>query len=553
MTTKFSGLKLLGLGALLFLLVVLPFSAQSFAQANPASWTQLSPTGGPPDARTGHSAVYDPATNRMIVFAGNQGNVRLADLWVLSNANGLEATTPTWTQLAPTGAPLQRLEHSAVYDAASNRMVVFGGFDDAGLHDDVWVLSNANGVEATTPTWTQLFPTGGPPSPRFKHSAVYDPATNRMVVFGGGRGSSTGDFNDIWVLSNANGVEATTPTWTQLFPTGGPASLREAHSAVYDPATNRMTVFGGATHQGLANDVWVLSNANGLEGATPTWTELSPTGGPPPARGFHSAVYDTASNRMTVVDGLCCNFGNFLLDVWVLSNANGVGGSPVWTQLFPAGGLTFGIYGQTAIYDATSNRMTMFGGFNGGYFINDVWVLAGANGITNRAPTANAGSDQTVIAGETVTFDGSGSHDPDGTIASYSWDFGDNTTGSGAVATKAYSAAGTYSVVLTVTDNMGASSTDSATVTVLTTGQAIQSLASIVQSFNLQQGITNSLDSKIQNALDAMTAANAGARSDAANKLSAFINSVEAQRGKQLTNAQADALEALARRILAVI
>jgi len=173
--------------------------------------------------------------------------------------------------------------------------------------------------------------------------------------------------------------------------------------------------------------------------------------------------------------------------------------------------------------------------------------------VVNQPPVADAGPDKTVIVGEAVTFDGSASHDADGTIASYAWNFGDNTTGSGAVVTKTYAAAGVRSVVLTVTDNAGASATDSATATVLTPGQAIQSMTTIVASFNLQQGITNSLDSKIQNAVDAMSAANAGSRSDAANKLLAFINSVEAQRGKQLTNAQADTLEALARRILAVI
>jgi Tetratricopeptide repeat/PKD domain len=39
----------------------------------------------------------------------------------------------------------------------------------------------------------------------------------------------------------------------------------------------------------------------------------------------------------------------------------------------------------------------------------------------NQLPTANAGSDQTVNAGDTVTLDGSGSRDPDGNITSYSW------------------------------------------------------------------------------------------------------------------------------------
>ena len=56
-------------------------------------------------------------------------------------------------------------------------------------------------------------------------------------------------------------------------------------------------------------------------------------------------------------------------------------------------------------------------------------------------------------------FDGSGSSDPDGTIASYDWDFGDDSTGSGATPNHTYATDGTYDVQLIVTDNQGASVT----------------------------------------------------------------------------------------------
>jgi C1A family cysteine protease/PKD repeat protein len=55
--------------------------------------------------------------------------------------------------------------------------------------------------------------------------------------------------------------------------------------------------------------------------------------------------------------------------------------------------------------------------------------------------------------GLSCTFDGSASYDPDGTLTAYVWDFGDEGTGSGMTASHTYDSAGTYNVVLTVTDN----------------------------------------------------------------------------------------------------
>ena len=66
----------------------------------------------------------------------------------------------------------------------------------------------------------------------------------------------------------------------------------------------------------------------------------------------------------------------------------------------------------------------------------------------------------------TANVDGSGSDDPDGTIESYAWDFGDDSTGSGATATHRYGASGTYTVELTVTDDRGDTDTITHDVTV---------------------------------------------------------------------------------------
>jgi PKD repeat protein len=61
-------------------------------------------------------------------------------------------------------------------------------------------------------------------------------------------------------------------------------------------------------------------------------------------------------------------------------------------------------------------------------------------------------------ANQEITFDASAAADPDGTIVSYSWDFGDQTTGQGKTVKHSYKAAGTYKVTLTVTDDKGATS-----------------------------------------------------------------------------------------------
>jgi PKD repeat protein len=81
----------------------------------------------------------------------------------------------------------------------------------------------------------------------------------------------------------------------------------------------------------------------------------------------------------------------------------------------------------------------------------------------NKAPTASFTSAVTDLA---ATVDGTGSADPDGTIAAYAWDFGDGSTGTGVTASRTYAAAGTYTVMLTVTDDNGATAQTSRSVTV---------------------------------------------------------------------------------------
>jgi hypothetical protein len=90
----------------------------------------------------------------------------------------------------------------------------------------------------------------------------------------------------------------------------------------------------------------------------------------------------------------------------------------------------------------------------------------GGNGtIFDDAPFASTGPDTTVAVGSPVQFDASGSHDLDGDPLTYTWDFGDGTTGSGLQPTHVYTATGVYTATVSVSDG-SAVTTASETVTV---------------------------------------------------------------------------------------
>jgi len=116
----------------------------------------------------------------------------------------------------------------------------------------------------------------------------------------------------------------------------------------------------------------------------------------------------------------------------------------------------------------------------------------------NQSPIANANGSYSATAGEPVNFIGSGSSDADGSIATYAWDFGDTNASDNTSAamdpTHIYHTAGEYTVTLTVTDNLGASHTDTALVTVtpkLPTSNLIDACATQnpVTSGRLENGV----------------------------------------------------------------
>ncbi|NDI33678.1 PKD domain-containing protein [Chengkuizengella sediminis] len=85
---------------------------------------------------------------------------------------------------------------------------------------------------------------------------------------------------------------------------------------------------------------------------------------------------------------------------------------------------------------------------------------------TNELPIAQMSFPSNVLVNETVNFSSDGSNDPDGTLVSYDWNFGDGNSSTEANPAHTFTAAGTYTVRLTVTDDQGGTDTTASIITV---------------------------------------------------------------------------------------
>ena len=333
------------------------------APAPTGSWIPLNPPGNSP---SGWDEIIAGKGDTLIAYDSLNGNVH-----VLSNADGQGNATSWWTQLTPANsAPPPQFNFSMAYDPAGNNLIVFGGiacsWSDGSLgncsaNNWIWVLSHANG-SGGTPTWTLLAPSGAQPPPRENSVAAYDAANNRLIVYGGDDGNSQ-IFNDVWVLTNANGTGGT-PTWTNLNPAGAAPQNLDTPGAFYDAIHNRLIVTGGNssgnnyfTNTSIASTaVWQLSNANGM-GGSPAWTQtLSENSPGAPNVNVDEPYWDSIFSSGTVYDGAQTAWSVIAGQLWKLTNANGT--APAWS-VAPYIGLPMGnTYMSQLIYNPTSGVIT---------------------------------------------------------------------------------------------------------------------------------------------------------------------------------------------------
>lgn len=107
-----------------------------------------------------------------------------------------------------------------------------------------------------------MAPAAGPEA-RFYSAMVYEPTTDRIILFGGVTGSREEPLGDTWAY------DVDTNTWTELHPPSAP-SARGWHAMAYDEVDEVVVLFsGGPTRDDVILDTWLFDPADD------TW-ELAP-------------------------------------------------------------------------------------------------------------------------------------------------------------------------------------------------------------------------------------------------------------------------------------
>ena len=246
------------------------------------TWVDLR-AGGSPHIAGGAALVYDEKAGRLLLFGG-----MLAGDADATSSNETWAYDPQgnrWINLKPAVSPTARSGGILAFDRSSGKVIMFGGLGTMSPFGDTWAYDpNSN-------TWADLNPSGTVPEARGGHSMVYDPATDKTILFAGSNGKHGGDLNDTWQY------DASTNKWTNLHPAGGLPAARDSFSFAYDSSRSRVVIYGGYDGSGFLNDTWAYS----LQ--TNTWTDLKPTAASPSALQGQSMIYDPSSHEVIMFGG----------------------------------------------------------------------------------------------------------------------------------------------------------------------------------------------------------------------------------------------------------
>ena len=250
----------------------------------------LSPS---PSARTAAGMVYDAKDRYFVLFGGfnsstgcsGGSNAGCGDTWTFSAGK--------WTELKLKVAPSPRGQMGMVYNAATGRVILFGGIAATSGYNfnDTWVFSHG--------VWKNITASAGSPPGRHGQVMTYDARDGYVLMFGGSHRCCGGQpsIGDTWKFQFG--------LWTQIGSCGGPSQASCASSApsprlhsmmTYDAADKYVLLFGGGNNTQNFGDTWTYAGG--------TWTNLTAKiGGSPHPLSDGAMAYSSALGRAVLFGG----------------------------------------------------------------------------------------------------------------------------------------------------------------------------------------------------------------------------------------------------------
>jgi cysteine-rich repeat protein len=404
-----------------------------------SSWRALTPRRAP-RARTSFSYVWDAGRRRTLLFGGKDSLDRLVnETWEWDGVKWLERTPPLGSPTPRTGAVL-------TYDAARDRVVLFGGTGASGELSDTWAWDGS--------AWSEVSTSSAPPPG--SHPGAYDPISGEVVLFDG---SALWRLDgDSWRSESAalpfeERTDAGTPSlafeaergrlvylssgfnqedeyyvlleWDgaawQQFPTVRRPRMQPEGQLLYHATRRRLMLRGGPAVWEWAGSAWeqrdaeieqpklraysalaydagratavLFGGADFSSTHQDTWLWdgdswlLASTPTTPPARMGHALAYDARAEQVVMFGGGTDSY-EVLGDTWLWDGED-------WTQASPAVSPPARMNHAMA-YDAAGQRVVLFGGVEPGtgLHLGDLWTWDGSTWTEHPltgAPSPRAG------------------------------------------------------------------------------------------------------------------------------------------------------------------